>query len=342
MVAGNPWNGAALTYALGDRRSLFPHLVSGWDADRELVAGAPGRGRRGSRGSARRWTGSGVRWARRRPEHLLDRRPAAEPVRRAGRPAGRPGLREVDRGGRLTLYEVTACDAARPERSRSCERVSPSSARGSASYNGLAFLHPQWRLLYVSVPKAAGTSLNIALTRSAGIAFPGRFLYSTGEESLVSQTIWDGPAGGRPMVDALGDVGLRPADARRAAHDVFTVVRHPVSRLLSTWSSKYLVRAPYYRERIGLPDNGLVQFADVDAGAGRPGPAGGPPVRQPWDRARDGHLVAQQRPAARRPAAVRPRRAHRAAGRDGGLAAGAAGAPAGCACTRSAATTSRW
>jgi hypothetical protein len=130
-------------------------------------------------------------------------------------------------------------------------------------YNGLAFLHPGWSLLYVSVPKAAGTSLNVALTRSAGIPFPGRFVGSLGEESLVSQTIWDGHAGGRPMVSSLDDAAYaRVMDA--GLRHVFTVVRHPVERLLTTWSSKYLVRAPYYRERLGLPEPGLRRFASVE------------------------------------------------------------------------------
>lgn len=131
------------------------------------------------------------------------------------------------------------------------------------SYNGLAFLHPGWSLLYVSVPKAAGTSLNVALTRSAGIPFPGRFVESLGEESLVSQTIWDGDAGGRPMVSTLDDAAYaRVMDA--GLRHVFTVVRHPVERLLTTWSSKYLVRAPYYRDRLGLPQPGLRRFDSVD------------------------------------------------------------------------------
>lgn len=130
-------------------------------------------------------------------------------------------------------------------------------------YNGLAFLHPGWSLLYVSVPKAAGTSLNVALTRSAGIPFPGRFVGSLGEESLVSQTIWDGDAGGRPMVSSLDDAAYdRVMDA--GLRHVFTVVRHPVERLLTTWSSKYLVRAPYYRNRLGLPEPGLRRFDSVD------------------------------------------------------------------------------
>lgn len=130
-------------------------------------------------------------------------------------------------------------------------------------FNGQAFLHPGWRLLFVSVPKAAGTSLNIALTRSAGIDFPGRFAYSAGEEPLVSQTIWDGPAGGRPTVSQLSHTAYRQL-MREGLDDVFTVVRHPVTRLLSTWSSKYLVRAPYYRSRIGLPDTGPRLFRDVE------------------------------------------------------------------------------
>jgi hypothetical protein len=131
------------------------------------------------------------------------------------------------------------------------------------SYNGLAFLHPRWRLLYVSIPKAAGTSLNVALTRTAGVPFPGRFVESLGEESLVSQTIWDGEAGGRPMVDSLGDAEYERL-MRAGLRHVFTVVRHPVERLLTTWSSKYLVRAPYYRARLGLPEPGLRRFDCVE------------------------------------------------------------------------------
>jgi hypothetical protein len=130
-------------------------------------------------------------------------------------------------------------------------------------YNGLAFLHPGWALLYISVPKAAGTSLNVALTRSAGIPFPGSFVDSLGEESLVSQTIWDGHAGGRPMVSSLDDVEYDRVMTAGLRH-VFTVVRHPVERLLTTWSSKYLVRAPYYRGRLGLPRTGLRRFESID------------------------------------------------------------------------------
>ncbi|WP_210480561.1 DUF6541 family protein [Naasia sp. SYSU D00948] len=38
VIVGNPWNGSALTWAIGDREPLFPHLTGDWDPDRLLVA----------------------------------------------------------------------------------------------------------------------------------------------------------------------------------------------------------------------------------------------------------------------------------------------------------------
>jgi hypothetical protein len=113
VVAGSPWNGAALSYALGDRRSLFPHLVSGWDADRELVAARLDRVGQDPR-VCQALDRLGVRWAVGGPSTFWthDRRQA--PYTGMVDLAGRAGLRAVDRGGRLTLYEVTACGADDP------------------------------------------------------------------------------------------------------------------------------------------------------------------------------------------------------------------------------------
>ena len=113
VIVGNPWNGSALSYALGGRRSLFPHLSARvWDADRELVASRLDQVAAGD-GVCAALQRLGVRWALGGSSTFWrgDRRQAAY----AGLTdlAGRPGLREVDRGGRLTLYEVTACGAAR-------------------------------------------------------------------------------------------------------------------------------------------------------------------------------------------------------------------------------------
>lgn len=38
VIIGNPWNGSALSWAIGGREALFPHLTGDWDADRLTVA----------------------------------------------------------------------------------------------------------------------------------------------------------------------------------------------------------------------------------------------------------------------------------------------------------------
>jgi hypothetical protein len=38
VIVGNPWNGSVLTWAVGGREALFPHLTGDWDADRRIVA----------------------------------------------------------------------------------------------------------------------------------------------------------------------------------------------------------------------------------------------------------------------------------------------------------------
>ncbi|BDZ45899.1 hypothetical protein GCM10025866_18080 [Naasia aerilata] len=38
VVVGNPWNGSTLSWAVGDREPLFPHLTGDWGADRLTVA----------------------------------------------------------------------------------------------------------------------------------------------------------------------------------------------------------------------------------------------------------------------------------------------------------------
>ncbi|HET7476833.1 MAG TPA: DUF6541 family protein [Dermatophilaceae bacterium] len=108
VIAGNPWNGSALAYALGSRRTLFAHLSSGWTPDRHLVASSldrvavdpavcPALARLGVGWAI---TGRSTFWAG-------DRRQAAY----AGLTdlAGRPGFDLIDHGGRLSLYRVTAC-----------------------------------------------------------------------------------------------------------------------------------------------------------------------------------------------------------------------------------------
>ncbi|BDI21612.1 DUF6541 family protein [Herbiconiux sp. L3-i23] len=37
VIVGDPWNGSTLTWAIGGRESLFPHLTGEWDEDRDFV-----------------------------------------------------------------------------------------------------------------------------------------------------------------------------------------------------------------------------------------------------------------------------------------------------------------
>ena len=38
VIAGNPWDGSTLVWALGERESLFPHLSGNWSEDRQTLA----------------------------------------------------------------------------------------------------------------------------------------------------------------------------------------------------------------------------------------------------------------------------------------------------------------
>lgn len=106
-VLGTPWNGSALAQSVGDREVVFPHLVGTWDSDRALLATRLADAAsdpavcRAVRHLDAWWVLDGAEsfW----PGDERQRQYAGLHV------AGRPGFEPVDRGGRLTLYRVTAC-----------------------------------------------------------------------------------------------------------------------------------------------------------------------------------------------------------------------------------------
>lgn len=108
VVAGNPWDGSALTWAIGDRQSLFPHLQGDWGADRDLIAGRLDQAASDPAVCAalRRLN---VHYVVADPQRLWNN--TAEAARFAGidRAVGSDVLQEVARNGSAALFRIVAC-----------------------------------------------------------------------------------------------------------------------------------------------------------------------------------------------------------------------------------------
>ncbi|MCZ3387765.1 MAG: sulfotransferase family 2 domain-containing protein [Actinomycetia bacterium] len=108
---------------------------------------------------------------------------------------------------------------------------------------------PATRLFVAGNPKAAGTMLRWWLLSAHGVDVGARTAESWWGESAPFQTVWD------PGVDldfAWGDLSDSQREDALTSTDLLTVhpVRHPVSRLFSAWSGKYLIGEPHYTERL--------------------------------------------------------------------------------------------
>ena len=110
---------------------------------------------------------------------------------------------------------------------------------------------PSTRLFVAGNPKAAGTTLRWWLLTAHGVDVRARTADSWWGESAPYQAVWDGQAN---LDYTWGDLSEHQRQDALSATDVLTVmpVRHPVTRLFSAWSGKYLIGEPYYAER--LPD----------------------------------------------------------------------------------------
>ena len=110
------------------------------------------------------------------------------------------------------------------------------------------------RLFVAGNPKAAGTTLRWWLLAAHGVDVPARTADSWWGESAPYQTVWDAHV---DLDYTWGDLSEQQRNDGLTSPDVLTVlpVRHPLSRLFSAWSGKYLVGEPYYSERLpaGFP-----------------------------------------------------------------------------------------
>ena len=108
---------------------------------------------------------------------------------------------------------------------------------------------PSTRLFVAGNPKAAGTTLRWWLLAAHGVDVRARTAESWWGESAPFQTVWDQAI---DLEFTWGDLSAAQKDDALTSTDVLAVqpVRHPLSRLFSSWSGKYLVAEPYYAERL--------------------------------------------------------------------------------------------
>ena len=108
-VAGNPWDGTVLAWAIGDREPLFPHLTGDWDRPRHIIA---------KRLDAVTTDPRVCPALEQLDTHFLfhsedllsggDRQAKYFEAMTAAAEA--PGFEEVARSGTSVLYRITACD----------------------------------------------------------------------------------------------------------------------------------------------------------------------------------------------------------------------------------------
>ena len=112
------------------------------------------------------------------------------------------------------------------------------------------FVMRRWQALYVSVNKAACTSLKWLVAELQG-EDPARFRRSVSREVTPTMTIhrrrlWQNT----PIAARLGDEELAAISPDNGWF-VFAVVRHPTARLFSGWQSKLLLREPWWVDEFG-------------------------------------------------------------------------------------------
>jgi hypothetical protein len=112
------------------------------------------------------------------------------------------------------------------------------------------YVLPRWKVVYVSVPKAACTSMKWLVAELQG-EDGERFARSLSREVSRAMCIHRRDMWQRtPMLHELsGEELARIAPAN--GWFVFAVVRHPSARLFSAWQSKFLLREPYWAQELG-------------------------------------------------------------------------------------------
>ncbi|MDQ1706043.1 MAG: hypothetical protein QOF18_2409 [Frankiaceae bacterium] len=119
------------------------------------------------------------------------------------------------------------------------------------------FVLPRWKLVYVSTPKAACTTIKWLLSDLQGYE-PQMFYASLSSETTRATTVhqrrvlWRGT----PRLTDLAPEDLEAVTPENGWF-FFTMTRHPATRLWSGWQSKFLLREPRFmhefRDETWLP-----------------------------------------------------------------------------------------
>jgi hypothetical protein len=114
-------------------------------------------------------------------------------------------------------------------------------------YKTATYVLPRWKTVYVSVPKAACTSMKW-LVADLQDESPERFYKAVSRETGRNMTVhhrdrWRHT----PMLPQLSDAELEEITPDNGWF-VFAVVRHPAARLWSGWQSKFLLQEPRFRD----------------------------------------------------------------------------------------------
>lgn len=108
VIAGNPWNGSALAWALGGRRTLFPHLGGYWGDDRNVIRLHLDDYRTDPR-VCPAVRAVGLHWLLTDDGRLSGDRHAFRRFQALDRTASTPGVRLVASSGSARLWRFTGC-----------------------------------------------------------------------------------------------------------------------------------------------------------------------------------------------------------------------------------------
>jgi hypothetical protein len=108
VIVDNPWNGSSLAWAIGGRRTLFPHFGGYWGTERKLIARHLDA-YRSQPAVCRAVKRLDLHWIVADPQRFAGFKKEARAFRGVDRAVRGPGVTKVDSVGSTALYRLDAC-----------------------------------------------------------------------------------------------------------------------------------------------------------------------------------------------------------------------------------------